>query len=134
MIDLNELYGCPYCANKSEFRKYLIKKADGTYNNKRGKCPLCEEGIKIKTLKADMTPYEWGEWIYLNIIVYNSPHFHFYDKWQHDIFFLNLSMYPRDVKNDSCPQIDLIDDNLLYRGLMPERRRTGGIKESEFFE
>jgi len=35
---------------------------------------------------------------------------------------------------DSCPKIDPIDPNLEDRGKMPERKNTGGIKESEFFE
>jgi len=93
-------YVCPYCANNAPLQKYLIKKADGTYNQKRVKCPLCNEGIKMITLKADMSAYEWGKWIYLNIRVFNSPHFHFYDKWQHDIFFINLSLFSRSVRND----------------------------------
>jgi hypothetical protein len=100
MLDLNAEYICPYCANNAPLVQYLIKKASGEYNNKRCKCPLCNEGIKLATLKSDMSAHEWGEWIYLNIRVYNSPHFHFYDKWQHDIFFINLNTFPRNVRND----------------------------------
>jgi hypothetical protein len=98
--DLNAYYVCPYCANQAPFNKYLMKMASGEYNRKRAKCPLCLENMRMATLKADMSPYEWGMWLYLNIRVYNSPHFKFHDKWQHDIFFINLSLLSRDIKND----------------------------------
>jgi hypothetical protein len=100
MLDLNAEYICPYCANKEVLSKYLIKKANGEYNQKKAKCPLCLENMKMAILTANMSPEEWGEWLYLNIRVYNSPHFKFYDKWQHDIFFLNFNIFNRDIRND----------------------------------
>ena len=100
MLNLEHEYICPYCANKATMRNFLLFKADGTYNKKHTKCPLCNKRMRIATLKAEMTPFEWGLWIYLNIRIYNSPYYKFYDDWQHEIFFLNLDLLPRNMKND----------------------------------
>lgn len=100
MIDLNATHVCLFCAHKGILHEFLLKYKSGEYNLKMSKCPFCKEKIRYKIITAKLTPEQWGEWIYLNIKVYNNPHFRFYDKWQHNIFFINFELLGKNIKNN----------------------------------
>lgn len=96
-LNFSELYTCPYCGSRKKLREYKIMR------NKDGKirqiiCSTCNETMRKNTLINDITPYQWGEWLYLNIRTYNSHFYKFHDKVHMDLLVENLRMSP-DLAN-----------------------------------
>jgi len=100
LLDLQKIYTCPYCANTDTLRNFFLLKKDKSYSYKNPKCRICNEGMRLKTLLAEFTPYEWGLWIYLNIIVYNSPERKFYDKIHFKVLSMNLNILGKYIKDE----------------------------------
>lgn len=92
MIDLNKIYYCPYCGSPNPLFLYLTKYKNGTYNMKMVKCNDCKIRMKYKTLIVEMSFYEWGRWLYLNIICYRSPNKKFYDNINWEMLKKNLDL------------------------------------------
>lgn len=91
MLDFTKILTCPYCGVDDSLKNFLIRQSGG-YNKTYVLCPLCGERLLLKTLLADMSAYEWGEWMYINTRLFNSPHFKFYDKVHWEILFANLKL------------------------------------------
>lgn len=100
MLDLNKEYVCLYCGHKDTLSYFLQKKANGTYSLKMVKCDDCKERMKLNTLLANMSVYEWGLWLYLNIRVYNSPHNKFYERIDFHKLNYNLSKMGKYVTDE----------------------------------
>lgn len=86
MLDLKKLYVCPYCGIEDMLKYFIIK-----IGKQFVKCPLCGKRMYIKTLLAEFTPEEWGKWIYVNIRLFSSPKYRFYDDVSWDILWANLN-------------------------------------------
>lgn len=76
---MNETLTCPLCAYTDYPRRFAIKTASG-YSRKKFQCPDCKEHMMRNTLYKKLTPYEWGFWLYSSIMVWNRPHYRFYDR------------------------------------------------------
>lgn len=87
MLEMKKLYVCPYCGIEDKLENFIIK-----IGRQYVRCPLCEERMYIKTLLAEFTPEEWGKWIYVNVRLFNSPRFKFYDKVHWDLLFTNIKV------------------------------------------
>ncbi len=98
MLDFSENYICPYCGSMDYLQKFLIKTKDG-YNGKVCLCPYCKKRMKFKLLTARFEPSEWGEWLYLNIRLFNSPKYRFYDDIQWKTLWNSVNLMPRYVKH-----------------------------------
>jgi hypothetical protein len=55
LLPLEKKVSCPFCLGLSEFRRFLVSTKAGI-SRSMGKCPLCTQGMYLKTLKK-MT--EW---------------------------------------------------------------------------
>ena len=75
MIPLNKKFICPYCGYIDSLYSFLVKKKDKSISTKIVKCGMCSVRMKKATLINDMSIYEWGLWLYLNIRLYDA-----YDK------------------------------------------------------
>jgi len=92
-LDFSELYTCPYCGSRKKLKEYeIIKNKDGKM--RQIICSICNEKMRKNTLINDITPYEWGEWLYLNIRIYNSHFYRFHDKVHMDLLVENLRLSP----------------------------------------
>jgi len=76
----NEIYVCPFCAYKGNFIEFIIKKDSGEYSKKTFQCPDCQQMMRRNTLIKNITPREWGIWLYSSIRVWSNPREKFYDR------------------------------------------------------
>lgn len=76
---MNDDYICPFCAFRGKLKDFTRKLKTG-YSRKRCTCPDCDENMMRTTLKRNITPYEWGAWLYASIRIWNRPHYRFYDR------------------------------------------------------
>jgi hypothetical protein len=77
--DLNKRVTCPFCLGLEKFRLFLVSTKKG-YSRSMGKCPLCGEGMRIKTL-TDML--KWGPREYAQFVApYASDGFWKKCKWE----------------------------------------------------
>lgn len=74
----NETYICPFCAYSGKLVEYRIKAE--SYTGKTFQCPDCKQIMRRNTLLREITPREWGMWLYASIRVYNGIHDKFYDR------------------------------------------------------
>jgi hypothetical protein len=98
-LNFDEIYLCPYCGTSQKLRDYEIKQ------NKDGKirsitCTICNEKMRKDTLTCKITPFEWGEWLYLSIRTYNSHFYKFHDKVHMDSIAENLKLGSPQLAND----------------------------------
>jgi hypothetical protein len=77
---VNKKLICPFCAFMGEVRLFAFKKKDNSYSRKKFQCPDCKEHMMRNTLYKEMSPYEWGFWLYSSIRVWNRPNYRFYDR------------------------------------------------------
>lgn len=99
MLNYLKSYVCPYCGFEDILYSFIIKKKDGT-NSKFVRCPYCKINMKLKTLIADMSLYEWGLWLYINIRMFNNPHDRFREKVKMDKIILKLNSLGRIYKKE----------------------------------
>ena len=99
ILDLQRNYMCPYCAYMGSLNTFWIRECDGINRNKAN-CPRCGKNMKMHTVTNNMTLSEWGEWLSLNKLVFNSPKYRFRDdiQWKHIITFLNI--LSKEERND----------------------------------
>jgi hypothetical protein len=72
---------CPFCAYRGRVRDFAMKKKTGTgYSRKKFNCPDCNQNMMRNTIYKEMSPYEWGFWLYASIRVWNRPNYRFYDR------------------------------------------------------
>lgn len=100
MLELTKQYICPYCGCITELHKYMQKYSSGEYQTKFVKCPICEERMKLQTLTSNMGANEWGEWLYLNTRLYDSPHYRFRDKIHWEPLLIAFSFMNPIIKQD----------------------------------
>jgi hypothetical protein len=98
-LNFDEVYTCPYCGTRQKLRDYEVKQ------NKDGKvrritCLICNEKMRKETLLCKITPFEWGEWLYLSIRTYNSHFYKFHDKVHMDSIAENLKLGSPQLQND----------------------------------
>lgn len=97
---LYKQYVCPYCGSTDVIKNYNIKYKSGLINRKMVKCRICNNRMKRETLIVDMSPYDWGLWLSINIHKYRSPHNKFADKVRFSILYENLNLFGRRIKRD----------------------------------
>jgi hypothetical protein len=65
LLPLEKQVSCPFCLGLSEFRKFLVSNKQGI-SSSLGKCPLCGNGLYLKTLfmmaKTDAKGY--AKWVF----------------------------------------------------------------------
>jgi hypothetical protein len=56
---------CPFCLGLNKLRLFLISTKKG-YDRGRGKCPLCDQGIKLQTLinMSSWTPEQYAAFVF----------------------------------------------------------------------
>lgn len=74
----NEIYICPFCAYRGKLISYRIK--SDKYTGKSFQCPDCKQIMRRNTLMRNVTPREWGMWLYASIRVWNKKGEAFYDR------------------------------------------------------
>jgi hypothetical protein len=79
MINLSKEVICVYCGNIDKLNRFMLKYKDGRYQTKFVKCRKCSKRMRFNTVNNNMSFYEWGYWLYANIIIYSSPNYRFYD-------------------------------------------------------
>jgi hypothetical protein len=62
---------CPFCFYGGFLYQFLIVRKKGEIA-KRGECPDCNKGMLISTLTQDMTPEEYGAFVYNYCLVPNG--------------------------------------------------------------
>lgn len=104
MLNLGELYVCPYCATYQPLQSYKLK-----FKNSRLTwitCPICKNKMRRGTLINDLSPYEWGEWIYLSIRAYRDipvpghKDESFFNKVKFPLLIENLNKMSMITRND----------------------------------
>lgn len=65
LLPLNKQVSCPFCLGLSEFRKFLVSTKQGI-SRSMGKCPLCSEGMYLKTLSmmSKTNAAGYAEWVF----------------------------------------------------------------------
>ena len=97
-LDFSEIYLCPYCGSHRKLKEYkIIQNQDGKIRHIL--CPTCNEKMRKATLMCNITPYEWGEWLYSSIRMYNTHFYKFHDKVHMGLIVDNLKLHP-EMSND----------------------------------
>lgn len=99
MLDFSKLYICPYCGNYQQLRSYEIVRTKKD-RIKFIRCPNCGEKMRKETLLSDITPFEWGSWLYFSIRTYNSNFYKFHDKVHMGLIVENLKLQSNYIVND----------------------------------
>ena len=65
LLPLNKQVSCPFCLGLSEFRKFLVSTKQGI-SRSMGKCPLCGQGLYLKTLftMSKTNAKGYAEWVF----------------------------------------------------------------------
>ncbi len=91
MINLNDLYLCPFCGYETFYYEFrLQKKNKKGYHKKYVKCPDCNNVFHKGTLMREMTPKEWAEWLYAHIRSFWSNGSDYYKKVKWEKLFGRL--------------------------------------------
>jgi len=98
MLDFTKDYTCTYCGHQDLLTRFISRTKKGL--GKTVRCRACNNRMKLKTLTCNMNPYDWGLWLYLNIIAYRSPHGKFYDRINWDMLWKNINMLGIITKNE----------------------------------
>jgi hypothetical protein len=141
----NEIYICPFCAYKDKLIVFRIKTEK--YTGKTFQCPDCHQIMRRDTLLRNVTPREWGIWLYASVRVWNKPGEKFYDRIKKNddgSFTLSKRLYLMgeeiagdfwggwmDAKNMTMNQWRYIVDNAYIQGrkqtkLVDAKRRNTG--------
>lgn len=79
LVDPNKKVTCPFCLGLEQFRGFLVSTKKG-FSRSLGKCPLCGEGMRLKTL---MDMLKWGPREYAEFVApYASEGFWKKCKWE----------------------------------------------------
>lgn len=95
MVELYKQYICVYCGTTDYYKNYWIR--DKSHNVK---CKTCGAYMSKDLLMADMSPYEWGLWLSLNIETHRSPHNRFSEKVDYKLLKFNLNTFSAGVKKE----------------------------------
>jgi hypothetical protein len=64
------------------------------------RCINCGEKMRKETLLSDISPFEWGSWLYFSIRTYNSNFYKFHDKVHMGLIVENLKFQSNYVVYD----------------------------------
>lgn len=99
----NEYYICPFCAYRGKLIEYKIKSMN--YTGKTFQCPDCNQIMRRNTLLREITPKEWGMWLYASIRVWNKSGEKFYDRIKKNpngsfVFADRIKVFGEEFTND----------------------------------
>lgn len=62
-LDVSMKVHCPFCLYDDKLQAFLVSTKKGL-SQSRAKCPICNNGMLMRSLTAEMTPEEYAQWCF----------------------------------------------------------------------